>query len=454
MNSRPLFLRKEGRLHVNLSGKTFSSKLARAFPEKTLFLRSDGETRFIRLTPFVQFAGVSGCALVLCWTIVSSAMVVMHGFGSGTLYEQALRDQAVYESRLNELATERNARARETADAYKRLAAVLDEVSAIQSQLLRSEDRRRELETGVDVMAGTLRKSMKERDDARSQSAALLAKLNESAKGLAAETTEEELAATLGVLTAALAGVAQERDELQETADAAKVLLDEVAYEKRLEVERNERVFRQIEDAIETSLAPIKDMFAAVGLPADSIIEQVRRRYSGQGGLMSAAVLSTSGESEEDPQLLRANEVLEQLREAELFRVAVQGMPFGYPIRGVHRSTSGFGMRWGKMHRGHDWAGPTGTPIHATGDGVVTFARRHAGYGKMIKIKHDFGFETRYAHLSRFRVKEGQRVSRGERIGDMGNTGNSTGTHLHYEIRTHGKAINPLIYIKAARDVF
>ena len=439
---------------MNLFGTTFRSTLARAFPEKTLFLRSDGETRFIRLTPFVQVAGISGCALVLCWTIVSSAMVVMHGFGSGTLYEQALRDQAVYESRLNKLAIERNARAREAADAYERLAAALEEISTIQSQLLLSEDRRRELEVGVDVMAGTLRKSMKERDEARSQSAALLARLNENAKGLAAETTEEELAATLGFLTAALAGVAQERDELQRTFDAAEDRLDEVAYEKRLEVERNERVFRQIEDAIETSLAPIKDMFAAVGLPTDSIIEQVRRRYSGQGGLLSPVVLSTSGETEEDPQLLRASEVLEQLREAELFRVAVQSLPFGYPIRGVHRSTSGFGMRWGKMHRGHDWAGPTGTPILATGDGVVTFAGRHAGYGKMVKIKHDFGFETRYAHLSRFRVKEGQRVSRGERIGDMGNTGNSTGTHLHYEIRTHGKAINPLIYIKAARDVF
>ncbi|MYI69751.1 MAG: M23 family peptidase, partial [Boseongicola sp. SB0673_bin_14] len=310
---------------MNLFGKTFRSTLARVFPERTLFLRSDGETRFIRLTPFVQAAGISGCALVLCWTIVSSAMVVMHGFGSGTLYEQALRDQAVYESRLNKLATERNARAREAADAYVRLADALEEISTIQSQLLRSEDRRRELETGVDVMAGTLRKSMKERDDARSQSAALLAKLNENAKGLAVETTEEELAATLGFLTAALTGVAQERDDLQETADAAKDRLDEIAYEKRLEVERNERVFRQIEDAIETSLAPIKDMFAAVGLPTDSIIEQVRRRYSGQGGLLSPVVFSTSGETEEDPQLLRANEVLEQLREAELFRVAMQG---------------------------------------------------------------------------------------------------------------------------------
>ncbi|MYG24618.1 MAG: M23 family peptidase, partial [Boseongicola sp. SB0677_bin_26] len=143
----------------------FRSTLARAFPEKRLFLRTDGETRLIRLTPFVQIAGISGAALLLCWTIVSSAMVVMHGFGSGTLYEQALRDQAVYESRLNGLAIERNDRAREAADAHERLAAALDEISTIQSRLLRSEDRRRELETGVDVIASTLRKSMEERDD-------------------------------------------------------------------------------------------------------------------------------------------------------------------------------------------------------------------------------------------------------------------------------------------------
>jgi murein DD-endopeptidase MepM/ murein hydrolase activator NlpD len=84
----------------------------------------------------------------------------------------------------------------------------------------------------------------------------------------------------------------------------------------------------------------------------------------------------------------------------------------------------------------------------------VIFAGRQSAYGRLIKIKHDFGYETRYAHLSKIRVKNGQRVSRGERIGDMGNTGRSTGTHLHYEIRSNGKAVNPMNYIKAAKDVF
>ena len=71
-----------------------------------------------------------------------------------------------------------------------------------------------------------------------------------------------------------------------------------------------------------------------------------------------------------------------------------------------------------------------------------------------MKIKHKFGIETRYAHLAKIRVKVGQKVSRGDRIGDMGNSGRSTGTHLHYEVRVGEKPVNPMTYIKAARDVF
>ena len=106
------------------------------------------------------------------------------------------------------------------------------------------------------------------------------------------------------------------------------------------------------------------------------------------------------------------------------------------------------------MHAGVDFAGARGTPIYATADGVVTHAGWQSGYGRLVKIQHQFGIETRYAHQSKIRVKVGQRVSRGQRIGDMGNTGRSTGTHLHYEVRVGGKAVNPMIYIKAANDVF
>lgn len=428
--------------------------LERAFPEQRLFLRSDTETRFIRLSPVTQFVAVTGSALLIGWTIVSSAILLMHSLGAGDLRAQALRDQAVYEGRLNKLAAERDLRAREAAAARERFSVALSEVSAMQSRLLASETRRRELATGIDVIQTTLQDVMKQRDAARAETAALRARLEES--GTTAPDTRQlaDMTATLDFMTAALRSTAAERDGMRGIVETAEDKLDRMALDARLEAEREERIFTQIEEAVRTSLEPIDEMFSAVGLPTDSILEQVRRSYSGTGGPLTPITFSTSGNPEPDPLTDRANEVLASLDELNLYRIAVENIPFGFPVRGSYRSTSGFGPRWGRMHEGHDWAGGKGTPVHATADGVVTHAGRLGGYGNLIKIRHEFGFETRYAHLSRIRVKVGQRVSRGERIGDMGNTGRSTGNHVHYEVRVGGKAVNPLTYIKAARDVF
>ena len=84
---------------------------------------------------------------------------------------------------------------------------------------------------------------------------------------------------------------------------------------------------------------------------------------------------------------------------------------------------------------------------------VVVEAKWHSGFGRMVKIRHAFGYETVYAHMSKLRVKRGERVSRGERIGDMGSTGRSTGVHLHYEVHQSGKPVNPMSFIKAGKNV-
>jgi len=103
-----------------------------------------------------------------------------------------------------------------------------------------------------------------------------------------------------------------------------------------------------------------------------------------------------------------------------------------------------------KMHQGIDLAAPIGTPIYATADGVISAAGWNSGgYGNLIKVDHGKGIETRYAHLSSIAVRPGQRVRRGELIGRMGSTGRSTGSHLHYEVRIDGKAVNPIPFMKA-----
>jgi murein DD-endopeptidase MepM/ murein hydrolase activator NlpD len=200
-------------------------------------------------------------------------------------------------------------------------------------------------------------------------------------------------------------------------------------------------------------MEPLDKMFRSAGLSADSILATVRRGYSGQGGPLMPLSFSTKGE-EPDPDGARANSILEKMDRMNLYRIALQKTPFAMPVKSAFRFTSGFGQRWGRLHAGTDFAASYGTPIYSTADGVVVHADWQSGYGRLVKIQHEFGIETRYAHMSKIRVKVGQRVSRGDRIGDMGNSGRSTGTHLHYEVRIGGNPVNPMTYIKAARDVF
>lgn len=116
------------------------------------------------------------------------------------------------------------------------------------------------------------------------------------------------------------------------------------------------------------------------------------------------------------------------------------------PIYGG-RFTSGFGERWGRMHKGVDWACPIGTTVYASSDGVVEFAGWTNGYGYNVIIDHPDGRKTRYCHLSETLVTPGESVSQGEKIALSGNTGRSTGPHVHFEIYINGTQVNPLEYI-------
>jgi murein DD-endopeptidase MepM/ murein hydrolase activator NlpD len=114
---------------------------------------------------------------------------------------------------------------------------------------------------------------------------------------------------------------------------------------------------------------------------------------------------------------------------------------------------SGFGYRMHpvykvmKKHQGIDFTAPKGTPIQATGDGVVVKAGWHYGYGNTVIIRHGYGYETLYGHMSRITVKNGQRVKRGQQIGTVGSTGTSTAPHCHYEVHERGKPVNPVQFV-------
>ena len=144
-----------------------SAALGRRLPEQRLFLKSDTSTRFVRVSPVTQAVALGGAGLVLIWTIVASSILFMDAIGSGTVREQVRRAQEVYAARLDALSRERDLRAAEVAAAQARVSTALRQISSMQSSLLTSEERRRELETGIGVIQATLRRTMNDRDAAR-----------------------------------------------------------------------------------------------------------------------------------------------------------------------------------------------------------------------------------------------------------------------------------------------
>ncbi len=127
----------------------------------------------------------------------------------------------------------------------------------------------------------------------------------------------------------------------------------------------------------------------------------------------------------------------------ELPKTAATGT-FMMPTRG--RFTSGYGSRWGRLHRGIDIAASTGTPIYAADGGTVTHSGWQGTYGYMVEIDHGNGLRTRYAHASKLIVKVGTKVYKGQHIANVGNTGRSTGPHLHLEVLKNGVHVNPSKY--------
>ncbi|MFM6831857.1 MAG: M23 family metallopeptidase [Novosphingobium sp.] len=153
------------------------------------------------------------------------------------------------------------------------------------------------------------------------------------------------------------------------------------------------------------------------------------------------------------------NGILPSVAKPTTIRRAGVSIPSLAPVF-VSHLTSGYGMRvhpvlgGRRAHKGIDLAAATGTPIRASADGVVEKADWFGGYGLFVSLDHGGAMETRYGHMSRVAVAEGQQVRKGDIIGYVGSTGRSTGPHLHYEVRVAGEAVNPVPYLQDNAQVY
>jgi murein DD-endopeptidase MepM/ murein hydrolase activator NlpD len=213
---------------------------------------------------------------------------------------------------------------------------------------------------------------------------------------------------------------------------------------------------------IHQEYAELEGVVDETGLTPDRLLAALDGPVAGSGGpevglkfpnpIGSAAAASIDENADED-----FATVVEAVSRLDGLRESLQSMPLAKPVTDYYIS-SPFGKRrdpfsgnWA-YHSGVDMAGYWKEPVHATVPGKVTFVGRHGPYGNMVEIDHGNGFKTRYGHLYSTAVKQGQEVSRGDVVGLMGNTGRSTGTHLHYEIWFNGKLQNPLKFFRAASN--
>lgn len=203
-----------------------------------------------------------------------------------------------------------------------------------------------------------------------------------------------------------------------------------------------------LSDAAESSTREILSEMNRIGLDP-----QIEIDATALGGPFEPS----AGELGASPHIAAANAVIEALARYELVRDTALQAPVHRPLAGTLSISSSFGTRTdpfngrSAFHSGLDFRGARGTDVLAAGAGKVVFAGRNGGYGNMVDIEHINGLVTRYGHMSRIAVREGQTVSVGDIIGYIGSTGRSTGPHLHFEVRRDDQAVDPGIYLSAGR---
>ncbi|NNU80654.1 peptidoglycan DD-metalloendopeptidase family protein [Halovulum dunhuangense] len=426
---------------------------------RKIVIQTHHATREIALTPS-RMALLAGAAVLgLGWTLTATAGFVVSALSpEGAVRGELELVEAAYEDRIATLDTALAEATRRADDTAARLDLALGQIVTQQAMLQEALASETELRSSIGAMRDKLAEAVAARDSAEDRARELTASLTAVRNAADGAGSAEEMEIVLSALSDALHNAVRERDTHR--SDLTRLESEIATMELRMQVnaDRQERLVASLEDAVQASFGPLESMFEKSGLNVDTLISGVRQSYNGMGGPETLFRASLGGS---DPELdERFSALMSDMDRMNMMRIAAAKIPYTMPVRVAHRFTSGFGTRRDpfnggrRAHNGVDFAAGRGTPIEATADGTVTFAGWQSGYGNFIKIRHAYGFETHYAHLNKIHVKVGDRIARGDHIGDMGTTGRSTGVHLHYEVHLGGKPVNPMTYIRAGRDVF
>ena len=364
-------------------------RLRTHFPDREFFMRSQGQVRFIKVSSRLQIAAAATVALLLAAWCVTMASMAISQYS-------ATRDRLAL---LN--------REAEVAKSESRVSAYRKNLDAVASDLEKRQDF---IENMADTYFGDLPQDRK--------------------PGETVSDSREEAARTVNKVSLAV----------PEARGLAEAEARQLAFVERLTRFADRRS------------AKAAQAISKLGLNPGTILAAFDDR-SAQGGPLFR--LATSADGSLDPRFERLGLSLARMSALER---GLAGIPQVLPANQNYIS-SGFGYRsdpftgGAAFHAGLDFKGPIGAPIYAAAKGTVSFVGQRQGYGNCIEIDHGNGLMTRYAHMSRFLAQPGQQVAPGTVIGAIGNSGRSTGPHLHFEVRIHDRPVNPRPFLEAAPDV-
>ena len=265
----------------------------------------------------------------------------------------------------------------------------------------------------------------------------------------------EQLNKKVKALSASLRAVMVEKDQIQNKNEALRAEVVKLESTKEEQALQHEAKLRDISSRALKNIHRLEAVLNRTGLNLKDIAPLPKSMIMGMGGPF---IPYHPDMKHSDGNMLLESELELRLNRFEKLRDTVSVLPLVAPVRSGYvsshygRRKDPFNGRWAK-HRGIDFVAPYKSKVEATAPGIVSYVGRRGRYGRTVDIRHKHGLMTRFAHLYRYRVKVGQKVKMGDTIGLLGNSGRSTGPHVHYEIRHNGKFMNPRRFLRATRNV-
>jgi murein DD-endopeptidase MepM/ murein hydrolase activator NlpD len=394
----------------------------RAFPERQIYHRADGQVKYFTLSTTTQIAAATISALALGWTVYASASVILNGHMLSARSEESSLTTRRYEGWLAE------ARAKE---AYA--------LAMLQSRNAEFEKQAAEFERRHEVLKDLLMQAT------GTEVPGVGVRISDGADGdrvMVAAVPED---ATPRISRVAL----RQTDSEPIGQDRVSALIAE-----------QDQILTATEEAAQTRTESLRAIIRMTGVTVNEVVDEGSVARGGPFVPLTESASFREAFQMEDAFPRRVARVAARVAEAQTLQSAINSVPLAVPVTDDRAYfTSGFGFRTDPIHgrrarhTGLDMAAYHMAPIRATAPGKVSFAGWRSDYGQVVEIEHGHGFKTRYAHLAKMYVKRGDQIGIGEKIGGMGSTGRSTGTHLHYEVMFRNNRIDPARFLKAGKYV-